>query len=1532
MWPLLFLLAVPVIIILYLLKPKGVDHLVSSNLLWQKLLKNQHSKTFFEKFIHNILMYLQILILLLFIISFMSPYINVDSTQGGRVIFLIDTSASMQHDNGRGKQRIEEAIQTACDYVEASRNTTFCVVTNDLTGTELLAVGISDKASVIETLRGITCSDATGSLESAQNIVETLSARVKETGEGEQAHLIVLTDGSGAEDAMFYTEHMAADLLVMGDAVNNIANEFTVYTTTAEGTDVVTQVVNYGEAAASFDVSLYAGEDTLLGVKQMTLAPGERGMCLFEDVYLDAAYLKSVVSGIRFEGQKGASDGQYDSLAADDVSYAVCSGGSLANGVLISSGNTFIERAYHAVTGRDIVKSGQDTALGSEDYNMAVYDAGSSVSSSVSMNRIILAGTAHAIGELHNVRLKMTSGELAEGLPDFNIGANTTYVYEVPEWGHSFITSGDQCVAYYGEHDGIREIVLGFDIRETDFPLLAEFPVFMANAIGYLSDTSLLASNVYAVGEQVVIQPRPDLEVDVSMADTSEAGIYSIKAGDEEEYYVVRIETVRESDGSITAENVTGTKDYSAIKVKQTLRNVFLILAFVLMILEWFLYLRQMNQLKKVNRFYLAIRCISWILLILAIVGLTIPKQSDQVTTIFVVDMSASNQENLREIEQYMADRISEMPANNRYGIVTFGRDAQIEQFLTDRRMISELMTVTDTSATNLEEAVYRAMAMIPAEAAGRIILLTDGRETKGDIINTASAIVSNDIELEGILFDTVQGDDVYVEAVDLPSYLHQGDRYTVEVTVTSNYDTDAEIFLMNGEETLSASSVHLNRGTNRFVFEQTTSGGNMEGFDVVVNAPGDTCAENNAFHAYAMVEDAPKILLLAGSGENTDIMEEILAQAGCNFEVVAARNAPDTMNDLLEYRNIILQNVYLSDLPDGFLEEIESYVRDYGCGLICCGGDNSFALGGYRDSVLEDLLPVDMLLRGVNELPSTAMVMVVDRSGSMLSGYPTNLDMAISAVVEAVRQFRAEDYVGVLSFDDGYIWEVPITLAEDKEDIIERVEGINEGGGTTIKPALQEAYYEIIDTDVSVRHVVLLTDGMGETTDFRDIVSAYQGSGVTLSTVAIGYESDTRLLQQLASSCGGRYYYTDDTTDLPRIFAQEVFLSGDNYLQNGKFLLQASAANEITAGLFEKGWPYLQGYISSTPKYASNTLIISDKQDPILTVWQYGLGKTVAWNTDVTNEWTAEFAGEEDYIQLWKRIIDYSSGNTSLNGDYMDVVTVGDQTTITYEAQDYTGQTQIDVMFERPGGEREELTLHAVSPGRYETVLDTLTMGVYQLSVRRLEDGEIVNAVTTGTAVQFSDEYRFDVSNADVVSYLERYGAIIGEEDEIWTRRTTRAKESYDLTDWLLAALILWFLGDIAVRRFQFVPSIRRRRNVVEINAAERKAEERMQELSGRTAESGQMKEPSGTAAGSGQMKESTAAAAGNGQTKASAAEMQADAAGGGQSAVSTPIEKTAAKTLKKSKKRGRQKAEAEKETLDTAQLLKKKDERNIT
>lgn len=480
--------------------------------------------------------------------------------------------------------------------------------------------------------------------------------------------------------------------------------------------------------------------------------------------------------------------------------------------------------------------------------------------------------------------------------------------------------------------------------------------------------------------------------------------------------------------------------------------------------------------------------------------------------------------------------------------------------------------------------------------------------------------------------------------------------------------------------------------------------------------------------------------------------------------------------------------------------------------GFICCGGEDSYALGGYRDTVLETVLPVDMQLRSMNELPSMAMVMVIDRSGSMTGRAEgtgvSNLDIAVRAATVAVDNLQDTDYVGVLTFDDKFHWQVELRQADDKAAIKDEIKKISDGGGTTIKPSLREAGEVLSKSNVSVKHVVLLTDGMGETSDFNDVISTYTENKITLSTVAVGDSSDKTLLKRLADKCGGRYYYSDESSDIPRIFAQEVFLGGDSYIQNGVFSLSVQRGHELTGNLFSGGWPSIYGYIAATPKTASNPVIVSEqKGDPILTVWQYGLGRTAAWNSDVTGEWTGAFAGQEDYVQLWKRIVEYSTGNANLGADNVNVVTAGEQTTVEYHTDDYGSTTEIQVTMIDPEGVSTEEKLHAAAPGKYTADLPTSQTGLYHFNIRRMENGEIQNYMTTAAAVQFSDEYKFDVTADSYLKFVEQYGRIITEEDAVWNRISTGAKEGYPLTNWLLGAAVCLFLADTAMRRFQYQP-----------------------------------------------------------------------------------------------------------------------------
>ncbi len=1400
LWPLFFLLAVPIIIILYLLKPKGEDYEISSNLLWKKLIKNQQSKTFFEKFVHNILMYLQILIIALLVLALMSPFIQKEGKTGGRKILLMDTSGSMLHKDSNGKTRLEEAVEQACDYVRTMDNTRFSIVTIDGGNARLLAVDSSDRTNIIRILQSLECSHSGGSLAEAQSIIDSLLGENSE----EMADLLVYTDGSGAEAFQQLHGSAGMNLYVNGDAVNNLANEYLVFSERQDGLyDVLVSVTNYSNGEASCDVGLYDEEEQLLHVKSLSLLSGENRICLFEGMDWQGERLSARISGISF------ANGEKDSLSADDISYAVKNKGDLIHGILIGEGNTFLEKAYLAVTGTDIAKG---TTVATEDtYNVIVYDAGHSLGE-LKGNRLLF-GDAYgsATEELNHVVLDMADCDLSAGLNDFYIGVNKAYCFELPEGAHSFLEYEGKTVGYYRDTEEYREIVVGFDIRESDFPLRAEFPVFLANAMIYLSDTSWLATNVYYAGEELALQPWA--EVAEVPALPKQAGCYEIGNEEYRESYVVRFNTGSESDGRAVAESVTGEGNYELRKVKQTLRNLFLILVLIILVTEWVIYVRQMRYKGK---FYLIVRSMVTICVLLALLGVKLPTGGNRTATIFLVDLSNSNKAHLEEAEAYLRDTISQMPSGNSYGIVTFGSNTLVEQFVTGEKQYTGLMTIPEKSATNFEEAISKAISMIPENSKGRLVLLTDGKETKGDIHRMAQAVTASRVEMCALLYESEQLQDAYIDNVTLPAYLHPGDEYSIKVLVESNYDTDAVITIFNGSKQVAANQVHLNKGSNHFVFREQVSGeleGNaMESLRIQVNAAEDGCEENNSYNAFAVVEAPPKVLVI--TDRNTDItaFSKVLEAAGSDYTVLSALNAPDNIQDMLTYKSIILVDTYIDELPSGFLTNLESYVKDYGCGFVCCGGEDSFALGGYRDTVIETILPVDMELRGMNEAPTMAMVMVIDHSGSMMGDMSgqggSNLDVAIKATNVAVDNLRDKDYVGVLTFDDGYDWQVQLTKAEERESIKTEVKKIEAGGGTTIKPALQEAFRAISESDASVKHVILLTDGMGETTNYTDVIKNYNEGGITLSTVAVGRDSDTKLLENLAEECGGRYYYSDLSSDIPKIFAREVFLGGDSFIQNGDFALSVRSGHELTKELFAEGWPYVYGYVAASPKTASSSIITSaGKEDPILTVWQYGLGRTVAWNTDVTGEWSGGFSGKEDYAQLWKRIVDYSAGNAHMGEDNVNVVTLSEHMEITYEAKDYGTDTEIMATVINPEGQSSEVKLYATAPGKYKAELPTDQNGMYHFNIRRLEKGEIAGYMTTAAAVQFSDEYKYDVDTSAFISFMEKQGELINESDYLWTRITKHTGGKKPLANILIATAIVLFLLDVAMRRFQYVP-----------------------------------------------------------------------------------------------------------------------------
>ncbi|MBQ8982475.1 MAG: VWA domain-containing protein [Lachnospiraceae bacterium] len=817
-------------------------------------------------------------------------------------------------------------------------------------------------------------------------------------------------------------------------------------------------------------------------------------------------------------------------------------------------------------------------------------------------------------------------------------------------------------------------------------------------------------------------------------------------------------------------------------------------------------YFRMHNKKRKIK--YMIVRGILALLLILTLAGPSFKITTKQITTLFLVDLSDSNSRNLSEAEDYIRSQIEQMPKKNQVGVVVFGDNVLVDQFVTDKKIFSEFTSEPVSTATNLEKAVSTALSIFPEDSAKRLVLITDGLENAGSITKMAGSVTAADVDVKIIKLEQKMEEEVYVSDLTLPEYVHEGDNFQVKVTIQSNVETQAVVSLYSGRNLKGQSTVNLTSGTNQFVFQDVGEKNGTQDYRVMVEALNDTVSMNNEYCAFTQVESNPRILVVEGEAGEGDQLAAILDACGVEYDKITPTGIPEELSELVQYKAVAMVNVNAYDLRQGFLDNLESYVRDYAGGLICTGGDNSFAMGAYQDTPLETVLPVNMFLEGEEKMPTMSVVMVIDHSGSMSAGADrvttaTCLDLAKQAAIAGAKTMKPQDEVAVLAFDDTYSWAVPMTSAQNQSQIETGITTITDGGGTSIFPALNAAADELNKSDSQIKHIILLTDGQDYYDQYQQVIKKINDGGITLSSVAIGMESDQQLLEMLANQCDGRYYYCDVSTGLPKIFEQEIILSGKSYLINEEFVPVITANSELIEGLMSDGVPTLLGYIGSTAKPQATVILQSEDGDPILSTWQFGLGRTIAWNSDASNEWTANWASWDNYVQLWDNMINYVVSNTSVDGDSLEVTQDGNSALITYKTEEFDQSAQVKVVCTDTDGNTQEIPLDPIAPGEYQASMTMEELGIYTISLQNYHGEELQSSMISAVAMQYSPEYRFDLVSDSLDAFAAQTDAdMITYDANIFEEHMQSVRARANLAIPLLITALVLFMFDIIARR----------------------------------------------------------------------------------------------------------------------------------
>jgi len=808
----------------------------------------------------------------------------------------------------------------------------------------------------------------------------------------------------------------------------------------------------------------------------------------------------------------------------------------------------------------------------------------------------------------------------------------------------------------------------------------------------------------------------------------------------------------------------------------------------------------------------LIVRCLILLFLVLALAGLSVGRPSKRQQVIALVDASASIREASMEAARAGIEEMrSSKRKEDRLDVIYFAEQTTplvaVEE---DGAWTNALPEDWPDRGTDLTLAMQQALAQLDPSYGGRILVFTDGIVTGKDPASQFVGVSQAGKRADIVPVSSGDQSEVQVIGVNAPAKVHVGEPFPLHVTVQSREKTVANVDVyVNGVRT-HEEKVSLNTGENHLRFRQVPGDERVLRFSVQVQAEADTFVDNNTGYALVRTGGKPKVLLIESRPQDGKHLRWALQKEDIEMEIRSVRGIPRSVADLQNFDLMLFSDVPATDLTAEQMEMVRAYVRDLGGGFIMLGGDNSFGLGGYYKTVIEEILPVRTDFERERETPSLGMVLVIDKSGSMGG---QKMELAKEAAKAAAELLDARDQLGVLAFDGQSRWVSEIHNAADRDYIIDRISSLQAGGGTDMGPALSAAYSALEMAVAKLKHVIVLTDGHSTPANFYDLVTAMRSSGITVSSVGVGSGADQELLERIASWGEGRYYFTSDPLSIPQIFAKETMTASKSAIKESPFIALPLVAHQVIQGIDFDESPFLLGFVTTKPKPTSELILASETGEPLLALWRYGLGKVGAFTSDAKNRWAAEWLEWPGFSRFWAQLVRETMRTTAPGRMQVEVQPDGDEATAYVELprdsiQAGSGDPDEAVVMRiiGPDLEPEEHRLEQIAPGRYAASFPTRDFGDYHVQVSRSVGAQALQQAETGYSKGYPEELRLKPPDqaamqgwsAAAGGLYDRSPADVFLTDRLEGYRVTR------LWPLLLQLALLLIPIDIALRRIE--------------------------------------------------------------------------------------------------------------------------------
>jgi len=835
-------------------------------------------------------------------------------------------------------------------------------------------------------------------------------------------------------------------------------------------------------------------------------------------------------------------------------------------------------------------------------------------------------------------------------------------------------------------------------------------------------------------------------------------------------------------------------------------------------------------------------------------------------------------------VRQYIRLATRDRKEEDRFGHVRFDGRASVRdlpgRFPKAGPDMSSAAIEDPVEGTRSAEALRAALAMFPPDTGARLVLVGDGNDTgsPAEMLAAAREAAAAGVPIDVLPIEYRVQNEVMVEGIYAPTEAREGQTVAVRVVLRGTAPTPGLLFLqlddnivdLNGDADgagmpVMESEWSVTSDDEAGPQEQGDEGPDQQSstgryvlakqIDLPLQLPGankfkaifeadtnDAIQVNNAAETFTLVAGRGRILVVDGvGGESGRILPGALASHGIDLDVIAPRSIPTSLTRMSKYDAIVLQNVSAEFVTGPQRKAMSRYVHDLGGGFIMVGGPDSFGAGAWTNTEIDrSILPVSCTIPSQTILPSGALVIVIDRSGSMgapVMGTTSNQqEVANEAAILALATLYPEDLVGVVAFDNSAKWIQKVDFNSDPAGLAKKMRSIQPGGGTDIYAGLKAAYEALAPLDVqdaAVKHVILLTDGASQPPPgggWAKLVGQMSLADITLSTIGVGDGHNGQLLNQLAHMGGGQFHPVSNPNTLPQVFIKEAKVVRKNLIKEVDPAFTPTIVNDGSPILQGVGaLPGLKGFVLTGPKNDPRVFmpIVGPEGEPIFAHWQVGLGRSAAFTSDATNRWATQWLGWGGYSDFWARTV-RAIARPSQSRE-VDLITSirGDSLHIRLDAAGFGDAADAQAAFEnfmtvrgavlKPGAdtEPEPITLAQTGPGVYEATVPAADAGNYIVNLFMQQPDGSRRAVFGGASRPPGGELRKFESNTHILRQIAEMtgGRVLDPLDPagagLYSRdfNTFVSRSIRPLWRSLMWLLLILILLDVANRRVAWEP-----------------------------------------------------------------------------------------------------------------------------